>query len=148
MKINWGTGLVIGMVLFIGFIMYFVIQIMTDKELDYDLVVEEYYKREMVYQQELDAEKNSFSLTSNVKGKKTNEGWLIIFPSDIEPSKITGTVSMYRPSNKGLDFEVPIKLTNSELLIPNDKMVSGRWNTIVNWKYDGKDYLFKQEIVY
>ena len=55
---------------------------------------------------------------------------------------------MYRPSNKGLDFEVPIKLTNSELLIPNDKMVSGRWNTIVNWKYDGKDYLFKQEIVY
>ena len=73
MKINWGTGLVIGMVLFIGFIMYFVIQIMTDKELDYDLVVEEYYKREMVYQQELDAEKNSFSLTSNVK-KQMKDG--------------------------------------------------------------------------
>ncbi len=38
MKINWGWGLAIGMVLFVAFIMYFVIKISTDKKYDYDLV--------------------------------------------------------------------------------------------------------------
>lgn len=148
MKINWGTGLVIGMVLFIGFIMFFVIQIMTDKNLEYDLVVEEYYKQEMVYQRELDAEKNSVSLVNNIHGARTNDGWLLTFPADVDPSKISGTVSLYRPSNKLLDFDIPIKLTNLQLLIPDAKMVAGRWNTIVNWEYEGKEYLFKEEIVY
>ncbi|MDT0678828.1 cytochrome C oxidase Cbb3, partial [Zunongwangia sp. F117] len=36
MKINWGTGLVIGMVAFISFIMYFVVTMMTSNEYDHD----------------------------------------------------------------------------------------------------------------
>ena len=51
MKINWGTGLVIGMVLFIAFIMFMVITMMTDKKYSHDLVTEDYYQKEIVYQQ-------------------------------------------------------------------------------------------------
>ena len=148
MKINWGTGLVIGMVLFIGFIMYFVIQIMTDKNLDYDLVTEDYFQKELIYQDELNALENSNSLKDNVKGERTDKGWEITFPSDIEYSEITGTVLLYRPSSKKLDFQLPIELTGSVLLIPDELMVGGKWSTIVTWSYRGKDYLFKEEIVY
>ena len=49
MKINWGTGLAIVMGLFITFILYFVIRISTEDKYDYDLVSEEYYKKEVVY---------------------------------------------------------------------------------------------------
>lgn len=146
MKINWGTGLVIGMALFMGFIMFFVIQILADDE--HDLVVENYYEKAMMYQDEMDAEKNGNDLEHNVYGKRTNEGWMLIFPEELDQTKITGTVSLYRPSNKNLDFEVPIHLSSSQLLIPDEKMIAGRWNTIVNWKYEGKDYLFKDKIVY
>lgn len=146
MKINWGTGLVIGMALFIGFIMFFVVQILADKE--QDLVVEDYYEKAMMFQEEMDAEKNSNSLTTNIQGERTDAGWLLTFPEDIDPSKITGNVFMYRPSNKALDFEIQINLINSRLLIPDEKLIGGRWNTIVNWKYDGKDYLYKEKIVY
>ena len=59
MKINWGTGIVIGMTLFIGFIMYMVITMMTDKNYDHDLVTEAYYAKDLAYQQEIDAEKNA-----------------------------------------------------------------------------------------
>lgn len=148
MKINWGTGLVIGMVLFISFILYFVIQIMTNDKHDFELVTEDYFSKEMVYQDELDAESNSLSLKNNIVGKRTENGWLLTFPEDMESSKISGTVSMYRPSNKKLDFDVAIQLEGNQLLIPDSRLVSGRWNTIVNWQYDGKSYRFMDKITY
>lgn len=148
MKINWGTGLVIGMVLFIGFILFFVIKISTDKQYDYDLVTEEYYKKELVYQKEIDDRANSNSLPVNITGEKTDQGWMLTFPGNLDYSKITGTVFLYRPSNKKLDFQEPLKLSSNRLLIPDERLVAGRWNTIVQWSYEGKDYLYKKEIVY
>ncbi|WP_347374960.1 FixH family protein [Aequorivita sp. Q41] len=148
MKINWGTGLVIVLALFIAFIMFFVIKISTDKKYDYDLVTDEYYKKEMVYQKEIDAEENSNSLESTISGKKITEGWMLKFPKNIDYSKIEGTVFLYRPSNKQMDFHLPLKLINPNLLIPDERLVAGRWNIIVQWNYKGEDYLYKNEIVY
>lgn len=148
MKINWGTGLAIGMGLFICFILYFVIRISIGKEYDFDLVTEEYYKKELDYQKELDAEKNSFKLESNIHGEKTEEGWMLTFPDKIDYAKVEGEVFLYRPSSKEMDFQLPLKLSGPKLLIPDHQMVSGRWNTIVKWTYKGEDYLYKKEIVY
>ena len=148
MKFNWGTGLVIGLGLFIVFILYFVITISTNKKYDYDLVTEEYYAAEMVYQTEIDAEKNSNTLSSSILGEKTANGWELTFPAEIDNSKVTGNVFLYRPSNKKLDFTLPLELNGSKIVIPSEKLVAGRWNTIVQWSYEGKDYLYKKEIVY
>ena len=148
MKINWGTGLAIGMVLFIGFILFFVIQIITDDKYDYDLVTEDYYQKELVFQKELDDLANSNSLKQNLTGKKTDRGWEITFPKDLDPNAITGTVTLYRPSDKKLDFQMPLELTDSVILIPDSRMVGGRWTTIVNWSYKGKDYRYQKEIDY
>ena len=45
MKISWGTGIVLALAAFISFILFLVISMTTNKELDHDLVVEEYYKK-------------------------------------------------------------------------------------------------------
>lgn len=148
MKMNWGTGLAIWLALFIAFILYFVIRISTDKKYDYDLVTEEYYKKEMVFQQEMDAEANSNTLNGRISGEKISEGWMLTFPENMDYSKIEGTVYLYRPSNKKLDFQLPLKLSNSQVLIPDQRLLAGRWNTIVQWSYKGEDYLYKNEIVY
>lgn len=145
---NWGTGLAIVLVLFIGFIMFFVIKISTEKKYDYDLVTEEYYKKEMVYQKEIDDEQNSNNLSGSISGEKTEAGWMLTFPENLDYSKITGTVRLYRPSDKKLDFQLPLQLSAKNILIPDNRLVSGRWNTIVQWRYEGEDYLYKNEIVY
>lgn len=146
MKINWGTGLTIGMLLFIGFILYFVVQIMTDKNLDFDMVTEDYFQKELGFQQELDAQQNNNTLMKNITSKITEQGLVLNFPSDLNSEEISGTIFMYRPSNKKLDFEIPIQLKGSSMMIPGEKLVPGRWNTIINWNYQGKDYLFKEKI--
>lgn len=148
MKMNWGTGLVIGLGLFMTFILYFVIRISTDEKYDYDLVTEEYYKRDMAYQTEIDAETNSNSLSNAITGTKTAKGYELTFPTNIDYSKIEGTLFLYRPSNKKLDFTIPLMLSGSTMLIEDEKLVAGRWNTIVQWNYEGKSYLYKEEIVY
>ena len=95
MKLNWGTGVVIAFILFISFIMYFVIAMNTDKNLDHDLVNDNYYKQELEYQNDINKEKKSKELDSKITWKKTPEGMLISFPSELDFSNIKGKVFLF-----------------------------------------------------
>jgi len=147
-KINWGTGIVIAFICFIAFILYFVIAMNTNKKYDHDLVTEDYYKEELEYQNDIDKQNNAKALSENISYSKTAEGIVIQFPKDIDTKKITGNVFLYRPSNKQLDFETSISLSNSYLLIPDNSLVDGRWNIKIDWQYNGKSYLFKETLIY
>jgi len=148
MKFNWGTGIVLAFIGFISFIMYFVISMNFNKKYDHDLVTEDYYKKELSYQNDINKQKNANSLEENISYSKTSEGLLIKFPQNFDPKKITGKVSLYRPSNKHLDFETPISLSEIYLLVPDKRLLDGRWDISIDWQYDGKSYLYKKSIVY
>jgi len=148
MKINWGTAIVLVMIGFISFIMYFVITMSSNSKYDHDLVTEEYYKKELVFPDEYEAEKNSKALKENITSRKHPEGWQLLFPDSLEISEISGTVYWYRPSNKKLDFEIPLQLNSSSVIVPKEKLVPGRWNITIAWKYNGVSYLKKETIVY
>jgi hypothetical protein len=148
MKINWGTGIVLAFIGFMGFILYFVIQVNTDKKYDHDLVNEDYYKLELDFQNDINKETNAKTLLENISLNKTENGLLIAFPENLLTNDISGKVFLYRPSNKQSDFEMPISLSDHNLLIPDKRLLDGRWNIKVDWQYNGKSYLFKKEIVY
>ncbi|WP_369047586.1 FixH family protein [Tenacibaculum sp. UWU-22] len=148
MKFNWGTGIAIAILAFMGFIMYYVIKISTDKAYNHDLVSDAYYQKELEYQHDIDATKNANNLKENIKIEQTKEGLRIYFPSNFTPKDITGKVFLYRPSNKHLDFEIPISLSNTYLLVPENRLLGGRWNITVSWNYKNKDYLYQKELKY
>ncbi|WP_299012603.1 FixH family protein [uncultured Polaribacter sp.] len=148
MKFNWGTGIVIAIIGFIAFIMYFVITMSTDNTYSHDLVTEKYYQKELGFQNEIDAEKNANNLKEKITVQRTAKGLQIAFPKDFAPNKIKGKVFLYRPSNKQLDFEIPISTSNTYLLVPEKRLVDGRWNINIGFKYKNKEYLVKKEIVY
>lgn len=148
MKISWGTAIVIAIVGFMIFILYLVITMTTNEKLDHDLVVEEYYKQELGFQDQLDKELNSQSLSKNIKVEQTAEGLLVHFPEDLDLENIEGKVFLYRTSNKQLDFEMPISLSSHQLLVPDHRLVVGRWNIRVDWTYKSEAYFFQQELTY
>ena len=148
MKINWGTGIVIAFIGFISFIMYFIITMNVDDKYHHDLVTEDYYAEELDYQNDINKLNNAKNLNGKITYKKTTEGLIIEFPETIDVKKITGKVFLYRPSNKQLDFETKISLSKSYLLIPDKRLVDGRWNITVDWQYNGNSYLFKESINY
>ncbi len=144
--INWGTGLVIAIALFMSFILYFVIKVQSNSKYDNELVVEEYYKHDARFQEEMDRVQNAQDLKQKPIITLTNDGITIVFPESFIPNQITGTVSLYRPSNKKLDFDTPISLSNPTLLIPKSKLVGGQWDINMEWQYAGKKYLTKEPI--
>ena len=148
MKINWGTAIVIAFISFMAFILYMVVNMSTDKKFDHDLVVEDYYQQELKFQENIDKEARAKALTHNISWEKTNEGIMINFPKDLEFNKIEGKVFLYRPSNKQLDIEIPISLSNHNLLIPDKRLLGGRWNIIIDWRYNHKPFYFKEAIIY
>jgi len=148
MKINWGKGIVIAFVLFMSFILYFVIKVQSDDKYDNELVTQEYYKKEKLVQGNIESIQNANSLNVKVTITKTDEGLVISFPDSLDPKKIKGKVSLYRPSNQKLDFETLISLSGSDLLIPKNNLVGGLWGITVSWEYEGKTYLNKEEIYF
>jgi hypothetical protein len=147
MKINWGTGIVIAFGLFMTFILYFVVEVQSNSKYDNDLVVEEYYKHDARFGEEMKRIQNAQDLEQKPMITMTAKGVEIIFPATFIPNKIQGKVSLYRPSNKKFDFEIPISISESTLLIPKKSLIGGRWDINMEWQYEGKTYLTK-EIIY
>lgn len=148
MKISWGTGIVLALSAFIIFILFLVISMTTNKELDHDLVVEEYYKKELDFQNQLDKELNAQQLREDIRIESTVQGIAVHFPQALDPGKIKGKIFLYRTSNKQLDFEVPISLSSHTLLVPDERLVEGRWNIEIDWSYQEEGYFFQKELTY
>jgi hypothetical protein len=148
MKINWGKGIVIAIALFMCFILYFVVKVQSDTQYDNEMVTEQYYKKEKLVQGNIESIQNANSLTEKVAITKTVNGVVVNFPKEFDYSKIKGKVSLYRPSNQKLDFEIPISLSGFDLLIPKNNLVGGLWGISVAWEYEGKTYLNKEEVYF
>ncbi len=148
MKINWGTGIVLAFIAFIAFILYFVVRMSLDDRANHDLVSDAYYHKELAYQSEIDAERTAMEDKVQLNISTSLHGVRVEFPEGLHQKEITGTVSLYRPSNKHLDFDFPISLSNTHLLIPDNRLLGGRWDITVKWNYKGKTFLHKQKINY
>lgn len=146
MKINWGKGIVIAFALFMSFILYFVVTMITNPKYDNEMVVEEYYKVDAEYGSVMEQLNAGNALKEKVKISHDADAISVVFPSDFPADKIHGLVTMYRPSDKKLDFEVPIKINESELKIPADKLAGGVWKITVAWNYSGKDYMTTEQL--
>ncbi len=148
MKISWGTGIVLAIITFMGFILYLVVTMTTGSEFNHDLVTEEYYKQELTFQDQLNREANSQNLTENIQIQKTEEGILISFPGNLDFSQIKGNILVYRPSNKRQDFDIPLELSASQMIIAGKHLEKGRWNLEIDWSYGEESYYYKKEFTY
>lgn len=147
LKFNWGTGIVIAFAVFISFILFFIFKVQSNPKYDNELVVEEYYKQDAKFGDEMIKVQNAQDLKQKPVISNTSDGITIVFPDVYIPKNIKGKVSFYRPSNKKFDFIVPLSLTNSSLLVGKEKLLGGRWDINMEWQYEGKQYLSK-EVIY
>ena len=148
LRLNWGTGIFIAMLSFMIFILSFVYKSVAMDEYQHELVSEDYYKDELHYQEEIDKMNNANTLKSDIVLSNSKEGILVVFPKEIDPSTITGSIFFQRLSNEKLDFSEEIKLTNHQQLIPVEKLVSGKWIVKIDWESEQNQFLFKDSWFY
>jgi len=146
MKINWGTGIVIGMVLFMLFILQYVLRVQLDPKLDNELVTESYYQKEQEINYNREKLENAYELGNELQITTSVQGIEILFPLHFNPDEIKGTISLYRPSNQKFDQTIHLDLQSNFLLIPRSKLVDGSWNITIDFVYNNKGYLKTQTL--
>ncbi len=144
MKFNWGHGIILVILLSIaGFLT--LVFISTNERID--MVTEDYYPKELKYEDQIDKIKNYNALAKKVK-VSIGESLQIQFPDNIaDASGITGLVHLYRPSDKDLDIEEEIKLNKAySMSIPKQNLKNGKYELIIEWQANGQPYLTKQTV--
>ncbi len=140
MKINFGVKVVVFYILFISLILTLVIKCYNNKV---DLVTNDYYAKELVFQNKLDAlnrddESNySFNYSFN-----SNE---IIFELDstLINKKIEGTLTFYRPSNADLDVVKTLNFEKGKQTVSLSEFKKGFYKVQFDYKVDNVQY-FKE----
>lgn len=138
MKFNWGVGITITIILFTLLSLLFLYFAFNQ---EVNLVRDDYYEAEIQFNKKLETIKRTPKLFGNVNTKLIPNYISIKFPSEIDFTKTSGTIYLYRPSDWRLDFEIPLKLDSTGTqLIPTNQMVAGQWKLQIDWTADTSRY--------
>jgi len=143
-KLNWGTGILIGIIVFIVISVSMTVIFMTQ---DVDLVADKYYENSLQYQDEIDKQSRTKLLDEQVKINFNGELINILFPSAYLDKNISGEIYFYRPSNPSLDFKLLLQMsTEGNQIIPVERLEKGFWRIKLNWTMDGNGYYNERAI--
>ena len=138
---NWGKGIIITMAAFMSFILFMVFTLMSKST---DLESDDYYKKEIEYEQEMNALKNASQLKVHAKIDLTEEYVVVVLPTKEQVSNVQ--IALFRPDNKKKD-----KLLNENnsktIMIAKNTLLKGRYNVAIKYEVNGKKILQKEEIM-
>ncbi|PJJ83541.1 FixH family protein [Mucilaginibacter auburnensis] len=138
-KINWGKGLVIGMGIFMLFIIGLGVSIFSQKGDDYD---QAYYEKGLDYNADYDRERQVVTDNAVPGISVTKENLIVGFKGQAE-----GVVHIQRPSDKSMDKNLSFASTpNGRVELPLNDIARGRWQLVFEWNDKGKKYLYQKEV--
>lgn len=142
MKLNWGHYIAIAL----GCFMIFILTLLfTAGDSGHAMVTEDYYEKELTFQNEIDAESNANALQAKPEIRSQANGFILQFPEELKDA--TGEIYFMRNNNELQDIRLPIKLNaKNEMLISSAKLVDGEYELFLKWKNNNKEYLIKKSI--
>ena len=121
-KFNWGWGITLFMIGFISFMGYLTYKAFS---IDFDLVADDYYAQELVYEEHLTHLRNSAALDSRPEILLTDQNLRLVFPSGTQPDKVSGKLHFYDPASRDKDRFLDIVLNEEgEMNLPLEQLSS------------------------
>lgn len=136
---NWGKGIIAGMILFILFILSMCVYMFMLPVDQYD---HQYYEKGLNFDQDYNKEQQVFK-DHAVPVFKISPGQLFI--NFAKPA--TGNIRFIRASDSALDTVIKIQLTNSnEQVIKLSFLVKGKWEILLDWRSSNSLYLYQHKL--
>lgn len=143
MKWNWGYGIALFYTIFVLALGY---QLYRSFQYDRSLVVDDYYAKDLAYQEQYDRLNNAQTHNADLKLSRQNGMLTIQFPQGHEAPQ--GGIQFYRPDNKDLDQHYPIKVDSAGQFHKDiQDLIPGKWRIKVSWQWQGVDYFVEKETV-
>lgn len=141
---DWPKGIIIVFILFasgIGFLVYKTTQKQSE------MVAENYYEKELRYQEVIDGKNNAGRLTA-LPAIRAEEGRIaIVFPAGIEPGGVSGKAYFYRPSDVKMDVTVPLVLDSVGCqYVAADRFRTGSYQVQLSWTARDSSFYVEQNL--
>lgn len=144
-KIGWGTRIAI---LYIGFVMLSITMVVISMNQKIDLVSEDYYPKELAFQNQINSTNNANALSEQISHSFTGNGIELQFPSIFKGKKITGEIVFFRPSDASKDFKTPVRLDEQvKQIIPINNLNKGMYKLQIDWKVNDTAYFDEETIL-
>ncbi len=144
MKWNWGTKILISMIVFMLFLTVFFVLMMRQ---NFYLVEKDYYPKGLEYQQRIDKMENAKQLDEQVKIDNRKEFLVFTFQSFFNADEIDGKIVLYRPSDGRRDVSISIELDSSrQFFYPVKNLITGKYLVKIDYKYNDKEYYQEKSI--
>lgn len=146
-KFNWGSGIVLAVVIFIigtlSMVSYFI-------SLDFYLVSNDHYEEAVEYQDTIDKKHRAEQLENPVVVlfDEPSVSIKLIFPEELLSDSLSGEVTFYRPNAPDKDKKFSLQLNDAGTqIIPVGTFDKGRWKLTVEWKSDSLIYMEQKNIL-
>ena len=144
-KINWGTRIAVLYIAFVGLIVIMVIMSIHQK---IDLVSEDYYDKELVFQDKINEMKNAETLEGKITHIITQTDVELQFQQEFKSKKITGEILFFRPSDASKDFKTDVALNaDAHQKISLKNLSKGMYKMQISYKDAQTPYFTEQTIV-
>ncbi len=138
---NWGKGIIIFMASFMTFILWMVFTLMSKNT---DLESEDYYKKEIAYEQEIQAQRNANDAKEKVKVSENKDFIILQFPAT---EKIdTVSVEFFKPNDKNGD-KLFAEVGTKTMMVEKNKLQKGLYLINIHYQIENKKFLQKEEIM-
>ncbi len=145
MNLSWGTKIA---GLYIGFVLLMITMVIMSAYQKTELVSDDYYERELKYQDKIDGMNNANLLSAQISHTINDNALIVQFPNDFKNKNVTGEIVFFRPSDKTKDFISQIRLNETFCQTIDLKDLSkGMYKMQTEWKADGKTYFNEETIV-
>lgn len=136
---NFGHKLTIGMLLFMSFIIFMVIKSFHQ---NFDLVTENYYKKELEYQNIINKKKNASEIAKEISIENSKLRLSVKFPESLK--NVRGTARLFRPSDKNLDRQMDFEGNN--FTIEKKNLTKGKYILILDFTDGQKEFFIEKPV--
>ncbi|MHC2992432.1 FixH family protein [Pontibacter sp. HJ8] len=141
----WPYAVVAGLVLFMGYILFFVFQAMNQ---DVDLISKDYYEQEIAYQEQIDKVARTQALGDVMLDYNAEAKTILLqMPATYKGKSLSGTITLFRPSDDKLDKQIPLQLGRDQSqLIEAEALETGIWKVRVHFSA-GEEAYYTEKII-
>jgi nitrogen fixation protein FixH len=143
--LNWGTAIVIAFGVFgVGLAVMIWIALSSPT----DLVADDYYQRGLEYEGRIQSMQRARSAAGPLTVTGETGAVTLTLPGAGPAGEVQGTVTLYRPSDRALDFAEPLRLDSAGAMrIESRRLQPGLWTVKVEWVAAGTEYYAETKVV-
>ena len=142
----WPVGIVVAFAMFIPVTAGLILLTLANKP---ELTRPDYYEQELRHQRQMDSAARARELgpAASIAFDAAQQRITVTLPAEHARRVATGHLQLYRPSEAGLDRQVPLALDPDGVQILDvPELPPGLWKVQVAWTVEGRDYLLEQSV--